>query len=60
MYKHVYGHYTKDEHKKSQYQDTICKEGHGDRPWEVRYDNVVDPSTSQPSEETSGAFLPTE
>ena len=35
MYKHVYGDFTKDEKEKSQHQDTICKEGHGDRPWQV-------------------------
>jgi len=33
MYNHVYGDFTKDEKKKSQYQDTICseaEEGRGD------------------------------
>jgi len=54
----VYGDFTKDEKEKS-YQDTICneaEEGHGDRPWEVLYDNVVDPAASQLSEETSGVI----
>jgi len=53
-YKHMYGNFTKDE---KEYQDTICseaEEGNGDRPWEVLYDYIVDPATSQPSEETSG------
>ena len=48
MYKHVYGDFTKDE---KEYQDAVCseaEEGNGDRPWEVLYDYVVDPATSQP------------
>ena len=60
MYKHLYGDFTKDE---NEHQDTICSEAgeeNSDRPWEVLYDYVVDPATSQPSEETSGAFPLTE
>ena len=70
MYKHVYGDFTKEE---KEYQDIICSEAeevHGDRPWAVLYDYVVDPASlasqagwrdydpaaSQPGEETSGAF----
>ena len=48
VYKHVYGDFTKDE---KEYQDTICseaEEGNSDRPWEVLYDYIVDPATSQP------------
>jgi len=60
VYKHVYRDFTKGE---KEYQDTICseaKKGNGDRPWEVLYDYVVDPATSQPGEETSGVFPLTE
>ena len=63
MYKHVYRDVIKDEKEKSQYQDTICseaEEGHGDRPWKVLYDYVVDPATLHPSKETSEAFPPTD
>ena len=59
MYKHMYGDFTKDEKEKSQYQDTSrskAEKGHGDRPWEMLYDDVVDPAALQPSEETFGAF----
>ena len=44
---------------RDRYQDTICseaEEGRGDRPWEVPYNYVVDPATSEPSKETSEAF----
>ena len=34
--------FTKNEKEKSQYQDNICS------------DEIIDPATSQPSEETSG------
>jgi len=53
------GDFTKDEKEEKQYQDTMCseaKEGPGDRLSEVLYDYVVDPATSQPSKETSGAL----
>ena len=53
VYKHMYGDFTKDEKEESQYQGTICKEGHGNRPWEVLYDNVVKPAALQPNKETS-------
>ena len=56
VHKHVYRDFTKNKKEKSQHQDTICKEGHSDRPWQVLYNNVVDPAASQPSEETSGYF----
>jgi len=59
VYKHVNRDSTKDEKEKSQYQDNTrseAEEGYGDRPWEVLYDYVVDPATSQPS----GAFPLTE
>ena len=49
MCKHLYGDFTKDGKEKSQYQDTICSEAeerHGDRPWEVLYDDLVDPAAS--------------
>ena len=48
MYKHKYRDFTKDE---KEYQDTICSEageGHGDKPWEVLYDYIVNPAASQP------------
>jgi len=59
VYKHMNGDFTKDKIEKSQYQDTICsetEEGHGDRPWEVLYNYIVNPVASQPSEETSEVF----
>ena len=48
VYKHVNGDFTKDD---KEYQDTICseaEEGNGDRAWEVLYDYVANPATSQP------------
>ena len=53
---HVYRGFTEDEKEKCLYQDTICSEAE-ESPWEVLYDNVVDPDASLPSKETSGAFL---
>ena len=55
----VYGDITKDEKEKCQYQDTNCsdaEEGNGEKSGEVLYDYVIDPATSKPCEETSGAF----
>ena len=60
VYKHMHGDFSRDEKEKSQYQDAICseaEEGHGDRPWEVLYDYVVNPAASQPNKETIGSSL---
>ena len=59
----MYGGLHKDEKEKKRHQDTICSEAeerHGDRPWKVLYDYVVDPATLHPSKETSEAFPPTD
>jgi len=58
MYKYMYGDSQRIEKEKSQYQDTIFSEAEQGHDWEVLYDiDVVDPAASQPSKETSRAFL---
>ena len=42
--------------RKASTRTPFVEEGNGDRPWEVLYDYIVDPTASQPSEKTSGAF----